>query len=214
MSRCFDKVTRTDRGFTLVELLVALALMTLVVLSLNGSLYFGARAWEGGNQASEELMRVRLVQTFLRRRIEAAELKPVLLRQNSGHRLIEGSADQFLFSALLPTQIGIGGYYEFRIFQEDDKLLLRWLPYYANENLAQDEDRRTTVLASNVANIEFAYADRAASDDRTVWSDQWDEEKTLPLLVRLRVEFTADARVEWPELVIKVQATDPVERRN
>ena len=43
----------TTRGFTLVELLVVLALVSLISLALAGSLRFGGRVWERVQPGSE-----------------------------------------------------------------------------------------------------------------------------------------------------------------
>ena len=62
------------RGFTLVELLVVLALLGLVSVALIGALRFGLRAWDTGERRVEQLNRVQAVQAFLRRRIQQATL--------------------------------------------------------------------------------------------------------------------------------------------
>jgi general secretion pathway protein J len=49
---------RRAAGFTLLELLVAMALMALVALILAGGLQFATRAWHRAQAASDEMARV------------------------------------------------------------------------------------------------------------------------------------------------------------
>ena len=60
---------RRQKGLTLIELMVVLLLLSLITLGLFGGLRLGARAWEAGQEVSEALDDVVLVQGFLRRQL-------------------------------------------------------------------------------------------------------------------------------------------------
>src|SRR5207245_763424 len=57
------------RGFTLVELLVALTLFALLATVLSGALRLVGRSWEGGEAKVAQLDEMRQAQTLLRSQI-------------------------------------------------------------------------------------------------------------------------------------------------
>ena len=59
-------------GFTLVELLVSIALLGLISVAMAGSLRFGARVWDTGADRGEWLNRAEITQNFLRQHIGQA----------------------------------------------------------------------------------------------------------------------------------------------
>ena len=56
-----------QRGFTLLELLVAITIFGLLSVMMYGGLSFGARAWQRAGQADTRQSDVQLVQSLLRR---------------------------------------------------------------------------------------------------------------------------------------------------
>ena len=61
-----------EAGFTLVELLVALALFSLLVTLLFDNVRFGLHAWRQGSAHAENIDHGMIVQDLLRRMIENA----------------------------------------------------------------------------------------------------------------------------------------------
>ena len=56
-----------EAGFTLVEMLVALALFSVLVTVLFGNVQFGLKAWNKTSASTEQLDRAVMVQDVLRR---------------------------------------------------------------------------------------------------------------------------------------------------
>jgi hypothetical protein len=56
--------------------------------------------------------------------------------------------------------------------------------------------------------VTFSYFPRAA-DERSAWLAAWDDEKTLPGLVRVRVEFPRESGRSWSELVLRPMVDVP-----
>lgn len=59
-----DKITR-EAGFTLIEILISLTILSLVLGVIMGGFRLGNRTWEKGEQRLEELQRLRSVFQFL-----------------------------------------------------------------------------------------------------------------------------------------------------
>ena len=60
------------RGFTLIELIIALMLLALMAAVLFGSLSLAARSWDGGEAKAVEVSEMRQTQQFLREQLAAA----------------------------------------------------------------------------------------------------------------------------------------------
>jgi len=61
-----------DRGFTLVELLIALSLIGLITLLLFSGLRLGTRAWEGVETTADRTAELRVARNFLERALVQA----------------------------------------------------------------------------------------------------------------------------------------------
>ena len=61
-----------DRGFTLIELVVALMLLALMSSVLFGSLQLAGRSWDGGEAKVAQVTEMRATQQFLREQLAGA----------------------------------------------------------------------------------------------------------------------------------------------
>ncbi len=59
------------------------------------------------------------------------------------------------------------------------------------------------VLLHNVQQLDIGYFGVVPPDKAPAWHDTWQGRPVLPLLMRIRVQFPADDRGGWPELLIK-----------
>src|ERR1700674_5801628 len=78
---------KREAGFTLVELLVALSLFSLLALVLFGSLRFGLRAWELGTAHADRVEDVMFAQNLLRRLV--ADAYPLFAFDNPIHSRLD-----------------------------------------------------------------------------------------------------------------------------
>jgi len=194
---------KQQNGFTLIEVLVTMAVVALISLALSGALRFGVQAWRAGSNTAHSVERVVTVQNFLRRQINAAVLQPRFGREDPAQALLEDLRQRFIFSALVPTQTGNGGFYRFEIFLREQQLMLSWLPYNAGPALTQDIDQRGFVLLENVKAVEFSYTGNVEIGGEVVWQNDWKGDKKLPKLIRLKLQFDDDSGMFWPTFVAK-----------
>ena len=95
-----------ERGFTLLELLVAITLLGLLMAALLGGLRLGARVWETGEARLDASARVQIVQDFLRQRItEALPFEVTLLAAGrpAGARVSRRPATSCALPACCPS---------------------------------------------------------------------------------------------------------------
>jgi general secretion pathway protein J len=103
----------------------------------------------------------------------------------------------------MPAHLGIGGLYRIGLSLSDGSgprrlVMTRRL---LHPDLA-DDDAETTMLIDGVEDIEFAYFGALDEAGPSLWHDRWGESEHLPALVRMRVDFGADSRRSWPEMVV------------
>lgn len=194
-----------EAGFTLVELLVAFALLSVLSLALFGSLRFGLNAWRLGTDHADRAQHSMVVQSFLRRTI--GDAYPFLLLPTDPNRArvdFTGTARSLSFLATAPIALGTGGRLRFvlaieRHGEQNDVVMT------SKAELVEREDATTVTrkaLLADVAAIELAYFGKRRADRNAQWHDSWQAETALPQLVRLRVQFFANDAREWQDLLI------------
>lgn len=118
-------------GFTLIELVIALALVALITVLLFSGLRLGSRAWDGVDTVAERNAELRSARGFLDRTLSQA--RDLVLRfEAQDHQVFAGDATSLEFVAPLSEYVGIPGLYVLRLGLEgggqDLRLVLtRWL---------------------------------------------------------------------------------------
>jgi general secretion pathway protein J len=186
-----------EAGFTLVELLVTVTLLSLLVLLLFGGMRFGVRAWDGAEAHGRRTDDLRVVQGLLRSEIEQAY--PRLDTDTDPlHPVVDfrGTATWVAFLAPAPQAAGTPGRSRIVIAVERDGANRRLAIHAAPELATTQATEWSSPLLRNVAAARFSYFDGAN------WLAAWSDAKTLPVLVRIQLTFaTGDGR-DWPDLVI------------
>ncbi len=201
------------RGFTLVELLVAITLLGLLSLVLFGGLRFGTRAWEAGNAAAERFAEIEVVQGLLRRQIAQATLPKSWDQNARKSAAFVGEPDRIRFVAPAFGRVGIGGLYSFELALRDadsgQKLELSWRLYRPDEAPEFDREPSETsgrrALLEGIEQASFGYYGSSDPAESALWQDRWDEATQLPSLVSLKIAFPEVDPRFWPELVINTR---------
>ena len=198
-------------GFTLLEMLVAVTLLALITALLTGSLRFGARVWETGEQAGED-SRVAAVQRLIFQWLQEAEQMRMPGADRDPLRgTFEGHPAALRF---LGVQHGIGlpgGFYLGDLYLREGEdgrsaLVLRHRPVRpVAEGLMEiipETGGEERVFLENVAHIDFAYFGRENVTLAPAWLEDWSGRLDLPLMVRVRLRFAEGDRRQWPDLIV------------
>jgi general secretion pathway protein J len=207
------------KGFTLLELLVAMTLLALLLSAAYGGLRTGSRAWTTGEARAEQNERLRVVQSFIRRQV--SQTYP-LIWTHQGKRTLwfRGSPTTLDFAAVLASRALDDGLAFLRLeFKEGKKGLDLTLScklangddlQKAFEVKAPDECRRVRVLVSGLSEGHFDYWGRptgpsSVNQREPRWTEKWNSRESLPRLIR--VSFTADKKQGlWPQMLIPILA--------
>ncbi|WP_121422235.1 prepilin-type N-terminal cleavage/methylation domain-containing protein [Acidovorax sp. 94] len=190
---------KTSHGFTLLELLVALAVTSAVVALMFAGVGVIGRSEERNQRVIERSERMLVVSQWLGRKFDTLRL---LSRrdENIFVNFFSGNAAGAIWVAPLPERGDAGGLYVFRMSplrHADGRvdLSVEAVPYDgALMALDWGKALRETLL-SDVRTLQWHYQDGLTG----LWTQQWDSAKAQ-YPARIRVEI-ADARGDWPPLV-------------
>ncbi len=198
MSRQRDPGFKSNAGFTLLELLVALVVLGFILAGLTQGVRYGLRATDTQARTLAERSELDAVDRALRRLIE--QMDPGSARDGA---MVRGSAGTLDFTSELPAAsdlptrraeiaLGVDG---------ARRLVLRATPRPAGKPFGPPAAPIETELLRGVDHIEFAYWPRGPAPQ---WAASWSG-KDLPLLVRLRVVFPPGDRRHWPDIIASPQ---------
>ncbi|MDP6674083.1 MAG: prepilin-type N-terminal cleavage/methylation domain-containing protein [Gammaproteobacteria bacterium] len=198
---------RRETGFTLLELLVSMTILSIMMTLLFNGLQLGIRTWDAVSDASQRTQDVYFAQQFIRRHLEEAQ--PVTPDPiNTQQQLVfSGDANSLRFVGLMPSYLGHGGLHliNFEIMDQDKgkQLILRYELFQNNgwENYSGEESS-SIVLLENLEDAEFAFTSAGSSRQAGNWKKRWDGSKEFPRLIRLRIRSTGSAPDTWNELLV------------
>ena len=196
------------RGFTLVEVLVALTLTSLLLVSLTIGLRGISEAAIRADKVSQRTDEMRLVSQFLRRHLSVALWLTYGnapsdgaqgLRDGQGRPYFAGGSDELRWVGELQAVHVQSPLVLFLIRHDRDRgeLHLHYLPYPGKDWREEWTDAGRQTLLHDLDQWQLSYQD---DDER--WHDSWSEQAGLP--VRIAVRIQAQGR-HWPELIIPVR---------
>ena len=203
-------VMRRARGFTLIEVMLAITLVALIMGMAYGGFRASIRATTSGEERIEETNRLRVTHQFVRRQLSQARALIIEQpeEQEEGEQIrFEGELERVRFVAPMPGYLRYGGNYvqEFSLERGDDGLNLIFYFALLNGYLPGDlEESEGVVLLEDVASGGFFFLDLDPEDQTPFWADFWEEPARLPLAVGLNIDLGRDDGLSWPELVTPV----------
>lgn len=198
----------SSRGFTLIEVVVALGLLSLLML-------IAMTAFRGLGQTASRLDLAatthdeqRTVGTFLRHTLGAARaVRPDADEMASFDAVampFHGDDQSLSWVSVLPARDGIGGLSQLRLAlahaDGEARLILAFAPFAPLDPSRPAPDRNQPierVLLDRVSEFELHY--RGLGE--TEWTRNWHDGTTLPGHVRIDL---AQANHRWPPLVIAI----------
>lgn len=191
MYRTSPKDKRSARGFTLVELLVAVALSAVLVLVLYSTFFTVIRAGESGSEGFTDLVRTSRLFDRLTRDVHAAFYRPTL-EATSFKGGIKGSSSALSFTTLTrpaySERAPSSGVVEVSYFLESGP---------DGTDLIREVKNVFTGTSVKVAAVEGVEGFEASYYNGLEWSKAWDTglEGDIPVAVKVEVTLASGERL-------------------
>jgi general secretion pathway protein J len=193
-------MARRDDGFTLVEMLVSLALLGMAAMMMATGFSSGQRIWMSQERRAAAGQSVEAAQSLIRDRIE--RLHPAtLFETGAAYADIDGDADHVDFIALPSDAERPAPMRRYRLSLGDRGQLMLSSP-----DPAAGEPRSQPVLGG-VREMQISYFGPASDGGSPAWQEDWSRRETPPELVRVRLSFAPGDPRSWPELIIRPAAS-------
>lgn len=195
------------RGFTLLEVLGALALLALLLVGVYGGIRGALHGVRAGSASIERMDAISSTQGFLRRELAQALAQPIARDDRGQPVFFAGGADELRFVAPLPGYLGTLGP-QLQVLRLVDagkggRRLEYQLALLPPDGSAPTALGKPQVLLDRVEKGAFAYRGRDASGAEVAWTDAWPDGRRLPQLVRIRL--TLAGQHDWPDLEVPLR---------
>lgn len=197
-------------GFTLVEMLVSLAVLSLVATMLLGGLQGVGAFVQRSDVRQAGFEEVASAHRLLRGRIE--QLRPVV-RQDSSIPQVDAQGDGGSFTFIAPPldRAAPDALWRYRIIATAaGDLILYWAnsldDRYDFEAGMAGWQPITLLKSVGAVAIDYMGEDLGGRSGRR-WHASWAGRPQPPDLVRVRVTFRAGDRRSWPDLIVRPRAT-------
>lgn len=200
-------------GFTLLEVLVVLVVLSLIMTVAFGSIRLGSRSWEGGIARADTTDQMRSVTNFLRN--EFSQLLPFIWQEHRNNLIaFEGDTDLVRFIAPAPQQLDNSGLLVYTLSTQEYGTGVRLVLEYAlldpgGKGFATTGENHRLVLVDGLSAISFTYYGNTTKTGAPAWHRQWQKEsERYPMLIQLHLE-TGRQGLSWPDLLVSIRAEEP-----
>lgn len=212
---------KAQRGFTLVEILVVMVMLSLLVLGMASALYSAAQTEQRVDHRLERLEQVRTISAFLRQllgQVSVRDWTHPMLPPGGKFQGLWAQPESIEWVGVMPARPGVFGRHFFRLAVEDAEggpaLVLRYVPWQAHAEAPDRFPAWDTAAARVLVPGVTAFAVQSRSDWPTApappegwpqgWQDGWPVLHSMPTQVLLKL---ADTQGEWPTLALTLYAT-------
>ncbi len=201
------------RGFTLIEVLIAMTLLSIMVVLLFGSLKICAESWGNGESKITDVNEIAVVYNFFQRDLSVA--KPLWNDLSPEERTFsfQGKAQSLQFVSAFPASAGRPGLQLFSLFlqeEEDDDgqvIKVTLTPFFP---IAEGEEwhKEEVSLIKHVSEFTLTYFGSVDGVSEGSWVEEWTNKNALPRLVKINIKL--ENGIYWPEMIIDLKITGTV----
>ena len=226
------KIVRIQQGFTLIEVMLAMTLLSIMMVLLFSAMRISAQSWEAGEGKIAQVNETAVVYHFFQRHLSMAH--PLWDDEKEGKQAFsfgmeprtysfQGTSTSLQFVSAFPASAARPGLQLFRVEQvsqpgKEDAIKVTITPFFpAIDGEAWQPEEE--ILLENVRSFQLAYFGKDKKSGANFWQDQWLNQSTLPSLVQINIQRNNE--IFWPEMVValkmaelpkeQVQQEDPFE---
>jgi general secretion pathway protein J len=201
---------RRARGFTLIEVLGSLVLLSLLLLAVYGGIRAASQSVRSGEGAIERLDQIRSAQMYLRREL-AQTMAMAFAKTDQGENIyFLGDAHQMRFVAPLPGYLGKLGpqLQQIKLVPNNKggsrlEVSFAILPPDGSDPKPLGDPE---VLVDDVREGSFSYRSPDTDDQAGSWGTDWSDGRAMPILVQINMQIGGN--YGWPNLEVPLRV-DP-----
>jgi general secretion pathway protein J len=192
-------------GFTLVEILVVMSLLSMIMLALGSALRSIAQTEDRIDERLERADEMRIATTFLRSTLERVSARKVQPPPPATVAILFATGPNAVaWVGVMPARYGAGGRSFFRLGIEpngaDSALVIRFAPWTDAPDFPDWSRTESRVLVRHVTGFALRFQDAEISPP--LWSLDWAPKDRLPNQLQLEIET---ARGGWPPLTFPMR---------
>ena len=197
---------RKAKGFTLIEVLIAMTLLSMMVVLLFGSLKICADSWEKGETKMTDVNEVAVVYNFFHQHLSLAKSLWNDFSNEERTFSFQGKAHSLQFVSAFPASADRSGLQLFSValLSEHNEQLIKvtLTPFFpAADGQAWDKEEES--LVRHVRDFTLAYFGSDDGVNTGSWRDEWLAKDVLPRLVKINIKL--ENEIYWPEMIIELK---------
>jgi prepilin-type N-terminal cleavage/methylation domain-containing protein len=190
-------------GFTLIEVIVTLTVLSFILLVIFGAFRLGLSAWERGESTKEEYQKVRIITQLISQQIKSIVPYKIKTQKAEGDYLaFEGKARSLKFVSALPIKAKrpegfVYATYEFKEGGSEGGRLILYEQRVLNRDFFEEDPKEElgVSLLEGISNVRFEYyqEEDQVKNRKEEWVEEWKakEEKALPKAFRMTITYPA-----------------------
>lgn len=196
------------RGFTLIELMLAILLLAVLLALAYGGIRSAVKSMHAGEALIDRVNRMRVAQEFIRHQVSRTLPLPFGQEEATGiNFMFQGEGDFMRFVAPMPGYLSRGGSYvqTFELTNTRNGKQLLFFHSMLNgydANRLRSDDPDPVVLMDQIESGRFEYRKLDPDGKLDDWSDDWEDPSFTPMMVRIRLKMRPEALVDWPDMEI------------
>ena len=153
-------ITPAHRGFTLLEMLVVMVLLSVIMLGLLSALRTMAQTETRIDRQLDRLDEIRVARTFLQQTLTRVSSNTIDAPGAPGKKIVPflANSESLAWVGILPARPNIGGRHFFRLAVEEAgagrALVLRYAPWNPDASMPNWPGAESRVLLKDIARIE------------------------------------------------------------
>lgn len=201
-------MTAKNNGFTLIEILIAMSLLSVMVILLFGSLRMAAQSWEVGEAKIMDVNQKAVVFQFFKRHLNTIRPVDMLLdlenpdAMTQQQQVFKGHPQALRFAASLTASSTRKGLQIFEIGldpQQSSTLLVSLTPYQQ----IKPDPVEPVVLLKNIERFNLQYFGKTEAVAEPVWQDEWLLFDRLPNLIKVSILLKDHSY--WPDMIFALK---------
>lgn len=189
-----------SRGFTLIEVLIALSLLSVMMLMLFAGLRIGAKSWDKGENKLVQVTEMSSVHNFFHNQLSASLPLWDDFTDKNKQFSFQGTSTTLQFVASLPASSKRLGLQRFNLRLENNQIEVAIKPFYPSLDSNQWKIEAVPLI-DNIARLNIAYFGNENIKELSQWQTTWDYDH-LPKLIAIEIESLKGHY--WPKIVLKL----------